>query len=151
LVNSSRRSKIESKCLHRRTRPLLFAGVALAEGKGIPTDDGVLTALEAAKLPLHGTDLVVLSGCETTGLAKEGDSFSGLIRSFREAGVATVISSLFEVDDEHTVQLMEMFYKKALRNQYDYAVALRETVLAMKQEGLPVRTWAPFVVYGDVR
>ena len=49
-------------------RPLLLAGVALAGANRALEDagqDGVLHAIEAQDLDLEGTELVVLSACET--------------------------------------------------------------------------------------
>jgi CHAT domain-containing protein/Flp pilus assembly protein TadD len=139
--------------------PLLRAGLAFA---GINTNaqflgdidtvnDGVLTALEVLGLNLTGTKLVVLSACETgLGEIHEGEGVYGLRRSFQEAGVAEVISSLWEVSDAGTQALMTDFYRRLLAGQ-PAREALRETQLDMMESpewGYPY-VWSAFMIVGS--
>ncbi len=100
--------------------PLLRAGLAFAGVNSnapflgeIDTDnDGVLTAMEVLGLNLSGTQLVVLSACETgVGEIHAGEGVYGLRRAFQEAGVKSVVNSLWPVSDEGTRRLMTSFYK----------------------------------------
>ncbi|XXS86796.1 CHAT domain-containing protein [Sorangium sp. So ce362] len=95
--------------------PLLRAGVALASANR-PYDgpeDGVLTALEASGLDLYGTQLVVLSACETgLGEVKRADGVHGLRRALVLAGAETQVMSLWKVQDRETRNLMEAYYEK---------------------------------------
>lgn len=94
--------------------PLLQSGLFFAGSnlKGVGADDeqvedGTLTAEEVSNLNLLGTDLVVLSACETgLGEVRFGEGVFGLRRAFQMAGAKTVISALWPVDDKTTAQLM---------------------------------------------
>ncbi|MFT7222334.1 MAG: CHAT domain-containing protein/Tfp pilus assembly protein PilF, partial [Candidatus Azotimanducaceae bacterium] len=139
--------------------PLLRSGLAFA---GINTNaqllgdidtvnDGVLTALEVLGLDLSGTRLVVLSACETgLGEIHEGEGVYGLRRSFQEAGVAEVISSLWEVSDAGTQALMTDFYDRVLAGT-PARDALRDTQLALidsPEWGYPY-IWSAFMIVGS--
>ncbi|MEX0942520.1 MAG: tetratricopeptide repeat protein [Pseudomonadales bacterium] len=139
--------------------PLLRSGLAFA---GVNTNaaflgdidtanDGVLTALEVLDLDLSGTQLVVLSACETgLGEIHEGEGVYGLRRSFQEAGVAEVISSLWEVSDAGTQALMTDFYASLLEGM-PAREALRQAQLAMIDSprwGYPY-IWSAFMIVGS--
>jgi CHAT domain-containing protein len=83
--------------------PMLFSGVALAganrtlAGKG---DDGILVALEAQVLNLEGSELVVLSACDTAkGSPDYSEGLYGLARAFRTAGARNVMVTLWPLND----------------------------------------------------
>ena len=74
----------------------------------------------------------------------------GLRRSFQEAGVAEVVSSLWEVSDAGTQALMTDFYDRILAGQ-PAREALRETQLEMLDSpewGYPY-VWSAFMVVGS--
>ncbi|NPA44165.1 MAG: CHAT domain-containing protein [Chlorobi bacterium] len=139
--------------------PLLRSGLLLAgadrainemntkENKA--KDDGILNAFEAMILDLDNTDLVILSACQTgLGEIKNGEGVYGLQRSFQIAGASSVITSLWEVSDEGTQDLMSSFYKHWLQsgNKHD---AFRKAQLEIKEKYKYPFYWGAFVLVGE--
>jgi CHAT domain-containing protein/tetratricopeptide (TPR) repeat protein len=100
-----------------------------------------------------GADLVVLSACRT-GLGEElrGEGLIGLPRAFLYAGAASVMVSLWQVDDRSTPRLMIAFYRRLLASG-DAAAALQLAKLDLLQQSsssFPYY-WAPFILLGEPR
>jgi CHAT domain-containing protein/tetratricopeptide (TPR) repeat protein len=131
---------------------LAFAGAnrtLAGERPSSDGDDGIVTALELADLNLEGTELVVLSACDTgLGDIRSGEGVLGLRRAFALAGARTIVMSLWRVPDEATRQLMEHFYT-ALKAGAGRVEAMREAQTAMKRKRPRVRDWAAFITEGD--
>ncbi len=153
--------------------PLLYSGLALAgantRGSGksngrIPTaaefslkrelgeyDDGILTAAEFARLDLAGTQLVVLSACDTgMGEIQQGEGVNGLRRAVMLAGAETQVVSLWKVDDEATKLLMKDYYTHLYKGE-GRSEALRSaqlTRMAASDHQHP-SFWGAFIPIGD--
>jgi CHAT domain-containing protein len=110
-------------------------------------DDGLLTVSKLYSMRFD-TDLVTLSACET-GLGKiaNGDDVVGLTRGFLYAGAATIVASLWKVDDQATSDLMRAFYGNLSRTgKLD---ALRQAQLELKGKRPQPFFWAPFQLLGN--
>jgi tetratricopeptide (TPR) repeat protein len=121
--------------------PLLRSGLALAGANtflrgGTPpegAEDGLLTALDVTGLDLRGTDLVVLSACNTgMGDVQIGEGVMGLRRAFTLAGARTLVMSLWEVPDLATAFLMDRLYDNLLAHGLDRDLALSEAQKAAR-------------------
>lgn len=117
----------------------LFAHVELA--------DGQLSMVDVFNLRLDGA-LVTLSACETGRTAVVGgDELVGLSRGFLFAGAATLVQSLWRVDDGSTARLMQCFYGDVVRG-LSPGVALRNAQRGLRSEGLHPHLWAAFQLVG---
>ena len=138
--------------------PLLRSGLALAganQRQRTPPnqggEDGVLTALEAAGLDLWGTQLVVLSACETgMGEVQNREGVYGLRRALAMAGAESLVMSLWKVGDAATQALMVDYYERLLSNQ-GRAAGLRQAQLTMLQDSQWRHPfyWAGFILSGN--
>lgn len=130
---------------------LVLAGAAKAATALDAADDGLLTGEEARSLSLFGTQLVVLSACDTgRGSVKAGQGVYGLRRAFLAAGAQTVVMSLWPVSDTSTQGLMQRYYRlllddKAPRGRIS---ALTEAMQAVKRLHPHPYYWAPFIANG---
>ena len=100
-------------------------------------------------LNLLGTELVVLSACETgLGAVQVGEGVFGLRRAFVLAGAHTLVMSLWKVPDQQTRELMEDFYARVLAGE-ERAEALRQAQFAMKTKYPDPLYWGAFICQGD--
>src|SRR5205085_8000015 len=114
-------------------------------------EDGLLTAEDVSGLDLSGTQLVVLSACETgLGEVHIGEGVFGLRRAFVLAGARAVVMSLWKVPDGPTHELMADLYGRLLAGE-PVAEALRGAQLALRQRHPEPYFWGAFVCLGDPR
>jgi CHAT domain-containing protein len=138
------------------------SGIQLAPEAGGSEADATLTVRDIFELELNGA-LVTLSACET-GISQQrpGDELVGLTRALLLAGAASVVVSLWAVDDDSSALLMEAYYE-GLRAGASRAEALRAAQARVRglavspahagdervrRHALPSH-WAPFILVGD--
>jgi CHAT domain-containing protein len=113
-----------------KPEPISFAGNIARSGGRPVSEDGIFTAEEVRPLDLRGTELVVLSACETgLGDIEAGQGVLGLQRAFHAAGARAVVASLWKVDDAATATLMERFYTNLWTKRLPKLEALRQAQL----------------------
>ena len=131
----------------QRSGLMLAGGNRAWQGEEIPTEieDGVLTAKEISHLDLRGTDLVVLSACET-GLGEvSSEGVFGLQRSFKQAGAQSLIMTLWEVNDKATDYFMTEFYRSYLAGK-EKQESFLEAKKSCREKFNEPRYWAGFVL-----
>jgi len=137
--------------------PLLRSGIVLAGANQIATlgsnseEDGVLTAIEAMGLDLHGTELVMLSACDTgIGEVSNGDGVYGLRRALVIAGARSQVASLWRLDDAATESFVSRYYSRLLKGE-GRSDALRQVQLEQlkSEEYNHPYYWAAFIPIGE--
>ncbi|MBK8954049.1 MAG: CHAT domain-containing protein [Saprospiraceae bacterium] len=140
----------------RKATKIHYSGHAKAEGpEAYLVLPGANNRLELELLSgyYQPWDMVVLSACETgLGEWEYGEGLRSLGKTFREAGAASVIMSLWAVNDKSTAAVMIRFYQN-LKAGLSISAALNEAkVHYWKQAGFEKKHpyyWAGFVGYGE--
>jgi CHAT domain-containing protein len=106
-------------------------GIALAAASraalnGVPSDDGIAYAAELATWRLEGTDLVVLSACETgSGDRSYVEGLRGVPAALAVAGAERSLLALWSVPDDGAAAFMLAFYRHLWKGGMDYEGAYR--------------------------
>lgn len=137
--------------------PMQRSGIALCNAentwKGIsdlPDDsDGIVTAAEVAEFNLKDTGLVALSACETALGDFSFEGVFGLQRGFKQAGVQTLLVSLWSVNDESTSMFMTRFYESLLQGD-SRQQSWRNAVETVRESFPSPFYWAPFILLDGI-
>jgi CHAT domain-containing protein len=139
---------------NRSLRPDLIQAAASSSTNPGSADDGYLTAKEAAQLQLRGTELVVLSACDTaSGEQQSGEGLFGLQRALSVAGARSTLLSLWKVDDDATAFFMERYYSllKQGKGRMEALLAVQEEFRTKPEKNAwaDYRYWAAFQLVGE--
>lgn len=120
-----------------------WMGVDIPEG----VEDGILTAEEISRLDLSNTKLVVLSACDTgRGHVDPVEGVWGLQRAFKQAGVESILMTLWKIPDQTTALFMEKFYEQLLAGR-GLRQSVKDAQLYLIENGATDPFyWAAFVV-----
>ena len=139
--------------------PLLQSGLLLAganlhgnDADSVGAEDGILTAYEVSAMDFEGTEMVVLSACETgLGAVEEGEGVYGLRRAFEMAGARRVVSALWPVSDKATAELVGRLYESGAQSVPEKLRTLQlEKIKELRDQGKPDHPvyWGAFIVFG---
>jgi len=125
---------------------LAFAGAnnMISSGQG----DGVLFSSQIRQLDLQGTELVVLSACDTgVGTVKVGEGVESLRQALELAGARSTVTSLWKVPSLATRDLMVAFYD-AMANGASKPEAMRQAKIKIMKTSPQPFYWGAFVMSG---
>lgn len=124
------------------------AALLLAETAG---DRGILYASDISRWNLPRTRLVVLAACNSAGgPLKESEGPLSLVRALFEAGVPSVVASLWLVPDNDDTRLMREFYRNLSRG-VESAAALQAAQIAILDDKVEARSysWSSLEMFGS--
>gem|GEM_PF-3984840 len=88
----------------------LSSGLALSNAK-YDRSDGIVTNLDLCSKDLSALDLVFISGCDTgVGAIYDAQGNFSIAKGFKNAGVRSVVYSLWKVQDQVMAPFVEAFY-----------------------------------------
>lgn len=146
VTGTDRKRYVVESYAQGRSSGLALAGANRAADAG--GADGVLYAAQLRQLDLAGTELAVLSACDTSvGAIALGEGVDSLRQALEVAGADSMVTSLWSVPDLETRALMTDFYD-ALAGGSAKGAALRQAKLHIRQRQGHPYYWASFVYTG---
>ena len=129
-----------------------FSHIAFTQTKD-SVQDNLLYLSEIYNIILNA-EMVVLSACETgIGELKKGEGIISMARAFAYAGAKSIVTSLWNVDDRSTSDIMKYFYHH-LDHGERKSTALRNAKLDYLESNDNQAShpffWAPMVAIGDM-
>jgi eukaryotic-like serine/threonine-protein kinase len=133
--------------------PMLQSDILLAgaNSSSVTRSESHVTALELSDLDLDGTELAILSACDSAlGVIEPGQGVYGLRRGLAIAGAKRVVLSLWKVDDEATRQLMLRLYDSAVsKNTLGDSLWQAQKTLQRSETWSHPYYWSGFMFSGE--
>lgn len=125
---------------------LYFANLGNQKRGASDITGGMLTSYEISHMDLTGTQLVVLSACDTAdGITNNIEGIYGLQYAFRRAGVGAMLLNLWRVNDAISYLFMREFYR-SLFDCHDIDKAYTNAIQIVKKQYSDPYSWAGFVL-----
>jgi CHAT domain-containing protein len=136
----------ESRILHlaahgifRRDNPM-FSALQLADSR--------LSMIDLNRQHLN-VELLTLSACSSgLAVAVGGDELLGLMRGFLQAGVRSLLVTLWDVDDACTKEFMSSFYRE-VGSGASLGSAVQGAMREIRERYPHPYFWAPFLLIGE--
>jgi CHAT domain-containing protein len=128
--------------------PMMRSGLVMAGSPEVALNsdnDGLLLAREIADMDLSYVDIVFLSACQTAQGEITSDGVVGIQRGLKQAGVNSIIMTLWEVDAMMSVYLVEEFYRALSQPGATKRDAFREA-RRKARENYPTLDWAAYIM-----
>ncbi len=134
--------------------PMYLTGLVMSGGnaeylkRSVPDGvmGGLLTSSDIAGLDLSGTQMVVLSACETGLGETTNEGVYGLQRAFKKAGAQTLVMSLWPVSDMATTDFMILFHSQLADSGWDKREAFRKAKASFRTRYPEPYDWAAFIM-----
>ncbi len=132
---------------------LTFAGCNRKRAPGEKGEDGFLYGSEVLGCDFRGTELVILTACQTAqGDTHAGQSAAGMRQAFQLAGARDVVATLWSVDVAASRKLIADFVNQ-IGTMIPPVEGLRQAQLDMLHDGTYPHPfyWSPFTITGNGR
>jgi hypothetical protein len=143
---------VNSRYVHLSTHGWLNVNAPAFQGLVLTPDaesDGRLHAHELLSLDLRGLELLTLSACETAlGRFDTGDNLRGLPAGFLQAGVSTIVGTLWSVSADAAVVFFVTLYT-CLKSDLGLLEAFAQAQKKTRDDFPRYRDWGPFYLIGD--
>ena len=114
--------------------------------------DAYITAKDVSLLNMKGTELVVISACDSgKGQIQLGDGIYGMRRGIAIAGAQSSLLSLWKIGDKSTATFMEKFYSQLSKGESPEDALKTTQLFLQNHKDKHLRhpfVWAAFQLYG---
>lgn len=129
-----------------------YSFISFSQTSDTVQQENLLFVRELYNVPLKA-EMVVLSACETAlGELQEGEGIISLARAFAYAGANSIITTLWQVSDQRSAELVTAFYGfLAAGSTKDAALWQAKNTLIEQGFNAHPYNWAGFIPIGDMR